>query len=84
MLFSELLRQRQSTRAYADRPVEPDKLDQLIEAVRLSPSASNSQPWRLLMVTDPALKDRVARATYSTLVSFNNFVRSFPVSAPFA
>jgi len=81
MEFSELIGQRQSVRAYADRPVEQEKLERLIEAVRLAPSASNSQPWRLIMVTDPALKDRVARATFSTLVSFNTFVVQAPALA---
>ena len=81
MQFSDLITRRQSVRAYADRPVEQEKLDQLIEAVRLAPSASNSQPWKLILVTEPALKDRVARATYSTLVSFNKFVPQAPVLA---
>jgi len=81
MQFSELITRRQSVRAYADRPVEQEKLDLLIEAVRLSPSASNSQPWHLILVTEPALKDRVARATYSTLVAFNKFVPQAPVLA---
>lgn len=81
MQFSDLITRRQSVRAYADRPVEQEKIDQLIEAVRLSPSASNSQPWKLILVTEPALKDRVARATYSTLVAFNKFVPQAPVLA---
>jgi len=81
MHFSELITRRQSVRSYADRPVAQEKLDQLIEAVRLAPSASNSQPWTLIMVTEPTLKDRVARATYSTLVSFNKFVPQAPVLA---
>jgi len=81
MPFVDLITRRQSVRTYADRPVEPEKLDQLIEAVRLAPSASNSQPWKLILVTEPALKDRVAKATYSTLVSFNKFVPQAPVLA---
>ncbi|WP_319585908.1 nitroreductase family protein [uncultured Desulfobulbus sp.] len=81
MHFSDLITRRQSVRAYVDRPVEQEKLDQLIEAVRLAPSASNSQPWKLILVTDPILKDRVARATYSTLVSFNKFVPQAPALA---
>jgi nitroreductase len=81
MHFSELITHRHSVRAYADHPVEQEKLDILIEAVRLAPSASNSQPWRLIMVTEPPLKDQVARATYSTLVSFNKFVPQAPVLA---
>lgn len=81
MEFSALITHRQSTRAYANRPVEPEKLEQLIEAVRLAPSASNSQPWKLILVTEPSLKDQIARATYSTLISFNKFVPQAPVLA---
>jgi nitroreductase len=81
MEFSALISQRQSTRAYADRLVESEKLEQLIEAVRLAPSASNSQPWKLILVTEPTLKDQVAQATYSTLISFNKFVPQAPVLA---
>jgi len=81
MPFFDLITRRQSVRTYADRPVEPEKLAQLIEAVRLAPSASNSQPWKLLLVTEPALKDLVAKATYNTLVSFNKFVPQAPVLA---
>ena len=81
MDFSQLITVRQSVRKYANRPVPEETLDRLVEAVRLSPSASNSQPWRLILVTDPALRDRVARATFSRLVSFNRFAPQAPVLA---
>lgn len=81
MQFSQLILTRQSVRSYADRPVEEEKLAHLIEAVRLAPSASNGQPWKLILVTDPDLKNRVARATYSPLVSFNRFAMQAPVLA---
>jgi len=81
MDFSALLIRRQSVRRYSDKPVEPEKIDQLIEAVRLAPSASNSQPWKLIMVTEPSLREQVASATFSTLVSFNKFVPQAPVLA---
>ncbi len=81
MDFSALLLNRQSVRRYSDKPVAPEIIDQLIEAVRLAPSASNSQPWKLIMVTDPALKEEVAQATFSPLVSFNKFVPQAPVLA---
>lgn len=83
MKFSELLAIRQSVRKYQDRPVEDECITQLIEAVRLSPSASNSQPWKLIMVTDYALKEAVASKTFSTIVSFNKFVPQAPVLAIF-
>ena len=81
MDFSQLITVRQSVRKYANRPVPEETLVRLVEAVRLSPSASNSQPWRLILVTDPALRDRVARATFSRLVSFNRFAVQVPVLA---
>lgn len=81
MHFSTLLLTRQSVRRYSDQPVEPEKIDQLIEAVRLAPSASNSQPWKLIMVTDPPLREQVAQATFSSFVSFNKFVVQAPVLA---
>ncbi len=79
MQFSELIQQRQSVRQYRDTPVEEEKLQQLVEAVRLAPSASNSQPWKLIVVNDPELKNQVAHATYSRLVSFNKFAPQAPV-----
>lgn len=81
MDFADLLLTRQSVRRYRDQPVEPEKIAQLIEAVRLAPSASNSQPWKLIIVDEPDLKDQVALATFSTLVSFNKFVPQAPVLA---
>lgn len=44
MNFQELLAKRQSVRRYQDKPVEKEKLEILIESVRLVPSACNSQP----------------------------------------
>jgi len=81
MPFAELIRTRQSVREYQSRPVAAEDLQRLIEAVRLAPSASNSQPWRLIIVDDPAQKDRVARATFSPLIAFNRFALQAPVIA---
>ncbi|BCA55275.1 Nitroreductase [Nitrospira sp. KM1] len=47
----DLLRRRWSPRAFADRPLEPDKLKSLFEAARWAPSSNNEQPWRFI-VTD--------------------------------
>lgn len=81
MNFAELMQTRQSVRSYLDKSIESWKLDKLVEAVRLSPSASNSQPWKLILVDDPELKTKVARATYTNLVSFNKFSPQAPVLA---
>lgn len=81
MKFSELIKIRQSVRKYQDKPVEKEKLQKLIESVRLAPSASNSQPWKLILVDEPELKDKVARATFSKVVFFNKFAPEAPVIA---
>lgn len=77
------MKQRQSVRRYQPRAVEADKLERCLEAARLAPSASNSQPWSFVVVSDPALREKIAGFTYSNLVSFNKFVQSAPLLVVF-
>jgi len=81
MEFQELIQQRQSVRKYQDKPVEREKIEKLIEAVHLAPSACNSQPWKLIIVDEPELKNKVAKATFNKAVSFNKFATEAPVIA---
>ena len=81
MDFQKIIRIRQSVRKYQSKPVEPGKIEKLIEAVHLSPSACNSQPWRLIIVDEPDLKNEVAKATFSKAVTFNKFAVEAPVIA---
>jgi nitroreductase len=81
MNFLELVKARHSVRHYLKRPVEREKIELLVESVRLAPSASNSQPWTLIIVDDPVLKEQVARATFSKALSFNRFTLEAPVIA---
>ncbi len=48
----EAIKTRRSVRSYQDKPVEPDKLEQILEAARLAPSACNSQEWKFIVVQD--------------------------------
>jgi nitroreductase len=58
-----LLKRRWSPRAFADRPVEPDKLRSLLEAARWAPSSYNEQPRAFIVATRdrPAQHTRVLR-----------------------
>ena len=48
MDFLELAKLRQSCRAYDEtREVDPEKLQAILEAGRLAPSACNGQPYRI-------------------------------------
>jgi nitroreductase len=53
---------RYSCRAYQNKPIEQEKLDCILEAARLAPSAKNLQDWRFVVVTDKETKQRLAEA----------------------
>jgi len=50
MEFSEVIQKRYSVRAYASKPVEPDKLNKILEAAILAPTAANRQAFRLIVI----------------------------------
>jgi len=50
MEFTELIRRRYSVRAYKPDPVEEDKLQQVLEAARLAPTAANRQPFQIIVI----------------------------------
>ena len=53
MDFGELVDRRYSSRAYKQTPVEQEKLDAVLEAGRMSPTAKNLQPVRVIAVRTP-------------------------------
>ena len=63
MTVIEAIRRRYSCRAYQEKNIEQEKLDQIFEAARLAPSAKNMQDWRFVVVTDKETKRQVAEAT---------------------
>lgn len=73
MDFEKLVRTRQSTRKFDDRPVERELLEKCVEAARLAPSACNAQPWKYIMVDEPNLVKELASLTYNNIVKFNKF-----------
>ena len=76
--FLQLAASRQSDRAYdMSRAVEPEKLERILEAARLSPSACNAQPWRFVVITDPELAVKVGKATAG--LGKNKFAKDAPV-----
>jgi len=77
--FLELVQNRQSDRAFLDTPVEKDKIERILEAARLAPSACNSQPWKFVVVTNPEKRILVADATASKVLSMNHFTKQAPV-----
>lgn len=59
----ELIKARQSCRSYSAKKVELDKLELILEAGRLSPSARNSQPWTLTLAFSDIAAAEVGQCT---------------------
>jgi nitroreductase len=53
-----------STRKFQDTPIEEEKLEAVLEAVRRAPSWANMQCWRLIVVEDAAIKQRLSELAY--------------------
>ncbi|MDD2961048.1 MAG: nitroreductase family protein [Muribaculaceae bacterium] len=78
MEFLDLVKTRQSDRAYdSTRSVEPEKLERILAAAHLAPSACNSQPWHIIVVQDKATREEVADAL--TSIGMNKFGEQAPV-----
>ena len=62
MDIMETIKNRYSCRNYENRPIDPEKLETLMEAARLAPSARNVQDWRFVIVTDPQTRRALMQA----------------------
>ena len=64
---------RKSVRSYTEQAVTPDQVETLLKAAMAAPSARNLQPWRFVVVTDQAAKEKLA-------VGFNKMIAKAPVA----
>jgi len=79
MSLMDLIKHRKSIRDFIDRPVERNKIMLCLEAARLAPSASNSQPWKFIIVDDQDVKKRLCDNAFGRTQFFNSFARKAPV-----
>jgi nitroreductase len=70
----EAIKSRRSIRSYKDKPIEEEKLKAILESARLSPSASNRQERKFVVVTDKAMREKLADAAHG-----QRFVGQAPV-----
>ncbi|NCO28224.1 MAG: nitroreductase [Caldiserica bacterium CG02_land_8_20_14_3_00_36_38] len=61
MILEEILK-RKSVRSYLDKPVKEEKLNEVLEAGRLAPSACNIQPWKFIVVKGKKRREKLAIA----------------------
>jgi nitroreductase len=74
MEFFDALKARHSVRAYADTPVEAEKLDQILETVNLVPSAGNLQAFEVYIVARADQRSELVSAA-----SGQDFLKQAPV-----
>ena len=62
MNFLDIAKTRCSVRSYKDRRVEKEKLEHILEAAHVAPTAANLQPVRLLVVQEKEGLDKISKA----------------------
>ena len=62
MELKEIIEKRESVRNYEDRVVPKEKLERILDAARLAPSASNRQPWKFIVVKEKKRRQELAEA----------------------
>jgi nitroreductase len=60
--FLDLMQSRRSVRQFAPEPVPRGLVEDALRVAASAPSGANTQPWRFVVVDDPAVKERIRRA----------------------
>lgn len=69
------IKERYSVRKFQNKPIEQEKLDILLEAARLAPSASNKQSWKFIVI-----KDSEKRKQLTDICKGQKFVSKAPIT----
>ena len=59
------IKKRRSIRKYINKPVEDEKIIQLLESARLAPSGSNTQPWHFIIVKSELSRQKLAEVSHN-------------------
>lgn len=74
MDFYLVLKKRSSIRKYEQKEIEKEKLEKILSAALLAPSAGNLQSYKIYVVKSPALKKEISEACYG-----QDFINEAPV-----
>ena len=86
MEVNQAIALRRSIRKFKSDPISEETLHKVLEAVRLAPSWANTQCWRLVVVNDPAIKEKLAGTTFGARGPVNRAadgLRGAPVAVAF-
>ncbi len=65
----EAIQERRSIRSYQDKSVEREKIEKILEAGRLSPSAKNIEPWHFITVTNAQKRKALSGGTWAKFLT---------------
>lgn len=68
------IKSRHSIRSYQDKPVEDEKIREILLAAFVAPSANHIYPWQFVVVKDPATKEKLSQAT-----NWCSFIKDAPI-----
>ncbi len=78
MNFIEIAANRHSCRKFTNDPIETDKMDRILDAIRFAPTAGNLQAYAVRVVNDKALQNNLAICAYE-----QSFIAEAPVALVF-
>ncbi len=65
MELKDIVKQRYAVRKFDGKKLPESKVEELLEIIRLAPSSYNIQPWKILVITDQKLKEKLAPAAWN-------------------
>lgn len=65
MDFEEIVKSRYATKKFDGKKIPEEKFQKLCELIRLSASSFNLQPWKIKIVTDQKIKDKLQAASWN-------------------
>jgi nitroreductase/dihydropteridine reductase len=65
MEFRHIVMQRYATKEFDGRMIPDEKIDELLDIIRFAPSALNLQPWKIKVITDRRMKEKLLPATFN-------------------
>lgn len=63
-MLTEMTSRRSIRKYIADKPIEEEKLIEIIESARIAPSGSNTQPWHFIVIKSDEMRQRLADASH--------------------